>query len=64
MCAPHRRRAQSSSLSVLLAIRPEKVTICEAAGDDVDAHPAQVIGRVFRGHLSRVPAEAHRPRTR
>ena len=41
-------RAVSSS-SVLLAIRPEKVTICEAAGEEVGAHPAQVIGRVFRG---------------
>ena len=52
------------SSAVLLAIRPEKVRIREAGGDEVDAHPAQVIGRVFRGHLSRVPAEAHRPRTR
>ncbi len=41
-------RAVSSS-SVLLAIRPEKVRIREAAGEGVDAHPAQVIGRVFRG---------------
>jgi len=38
-----------SSSSVLLAIRPEKVRIREAAGEGVDAHPAQVIGRVFRG---------------
>jgi putative spermidine/putrescine transport system ATP-binding protein len=38
-----------SSSSVLLAIRPEKVKIREAAGEEVDAHPAQVIGRVFRG---------------
>jgi len=38
-----------SSSSVLLAIRPEKVRIREAAGEAVDAHPAQVIGRVFRG---------------
>jgi putative spermidine/putrescine transport system ATP-binding protein len=38
-----------SSLSVLLAIRPEKVRIREAAGEGVDAYPAQVIGRVFRG---------------
>jgi putative spermidine/putrescine transport system ATP-binding protein len=37
------------SSSVLLAIRPEKVRIREAAGEGVDAHPAQVIGRVFRG---------------
>jgi spermidine/putrescine ABC transporter ATP-binding subunit len=35
--------------SVLLAIRPEKVRIREAAGEEVEAHPAQVIGRVFRG---------------
>ena len=34
---------------MLLAIRPEKVRIREAAGDEVNTHPAEVIGRVFRG---------------